>query len=83
MNILEIPSMANLFDYTPTPSAAKNDKVLIIDIADSVWPKLLDNLSKDLGLYLSKEGKSLYKGQKRVVTVLTNIDPGHGAAPMA
>ena len=82
MNVLKIPSMSYLFDYNPTPTSAKYDSEEFI-ISDSAWPKLMQNLAKDLNLHISKEGKSVYRGQKRVATVITNINPMQGSAPMA
>jgi hypothetical protein len=82
MNILSIPSMSLLFDYTPTKSSIKFDHVEMM-IADSVWPSLMKSLAEDLKLRLNTNGKSLYRDQKRVATIVTNLDPNQGANPFA
>lgn len=83
MNILRIPSMAFLFSYSPTPTSAKFDAVEIADISDAQWQKLMTNLAKDLNLHKTKDGKSVYKDQKRAAFVITNIDPHEAANPFA
>jgi len=82
MNVLSIPSMAILFDYSPTQSSIKFDHVEMM-ISDSVWPSLMKNLADDLKLRINTNCKSLYRDQKRVATIVTNLDPNQGANPFA
>ena len=82
MNILRIPSLAFLFDFNPTPTSAKFDTVEIPNISDASWQNLMKHLAKDLNLHATKDGKSLYKDQKRAAFI-TTIDPNEGATPFA